>query len=220
MSEWWTYRPDDFLLFSQRVYWRMFELHNEAVWPLHLATLSAGFAVVLLALRSPQRHALWIAFILASLWAFVGWSFLWNRYAGINWAIVYVAPAFWLQALLLVVTGTMGSLAFDLRDVTGRLGLLLAAVGLVAYPLLQSPFGRSWASSEVVGIAPDPTVITTLGILLAAGGRLMPVLLPIPLLWLVLSGLTLRAMGDAQAWVPIAAALTSASLVMLRWFLR
>ena len=25
MSEWWTYRPEDFLLFSPRVYWRMFD---------------------------------------------------------------------------------------------------------------------------------------------------------------------------------------------------
>ena len=27
MSEWWTYRAVNFLLFSPRVYWRMFELH-------------------------------------------------------------------------------------------------------------------------------------------------------------------------------------------------
>ena len=39
MSEWWTYRAEDFLLFSPRVYWRMFELHNTALWPLHLLDL-------------------------------------------------------------------------------------------------------------------------------------------------------------------------------------
>ena len=114
----------------------------------------------------------------------------------------------------------MGGLAFDVRDVGGWLGLMLAAVGLVAYPLLQPLFGRPWASAEVFGIAPDPTAITTLGILLAAGGRLMPFLLPIPLLWLVLSGATLRAMGDAEAWVPISVAVTATSLVMFRWLLR
>ena len=100
MSEWWTYRLEDFLLFSPRVYWRMFELHNAAFWPLHLATLAVGLAIVLFVLRRPQNHGLWVALILAVLWAFVGWSFLWSRYAAINWAIVYVAPAFGLQALL------------------------------------------------------------------------------------------------------------------------
>ena len=29
----WSYRLSDFLLFSPRVYWRMFELHNAALWP-------------------------------------------------------------------------------------------------------------------------------------------------------------------------------------------
>ncbi len=46
MSEWWTYRLEDFLLFSPRVYWRMFELHNEAVWPLQIATLLLGAAIL------------------------------------------------------------------------------------------------------------------------------------------------------------------------------
>ena len=67
--------------------------------------------------------------------------------------------------------------------------------------------GRGWASSEVFGIAPDPTVIATLGLLLLARGRLLPLLLPIPVLWCLLSGITLRAMGEPQAWV-LHAALT------------
>jgi uncharacterized membrane protein YwaF len=90
MSEWWTYRAEDFLLFSPRVYWRMFELHNAALWPLHVLTLAAGLIIILLIARRPGTGARWIAFILAMLWIFVGWSFLWNRYATINWAAAYV----------------------------------------------------------------------------------------------------------------------------------
>src|ERR1700752_2916331 len=48
MSEWWTYRPEDFLLFSPRVYWRMFELHNAALWPLQVLALAAGLIIILL----------------------------------------------------------------------------------------------------------------------------------------------------------------------------
>src|SRR4029450_4190009 len=51
MSEGWTYRAEDFLLFSPRVYWRMFELHNAALWPLHLLTLAAGLIIILLIAR-------------------------------------------------------------------------------------------------------------------------------------------------------------------------
>jgi hypothetical protein len=55
MSEWWTYRPEDFLLFSPRVYWRMFELHNTALWPLHVLALAAGLIIVLLVARWAEK---------------------------------------------------------------------------------------------------------------------------------------------------------------------
>ena len=218
MSEWWAYRPEDLLLFSPRVFWRMFELHNAAFWPLHLATLAAGLAIVLLALRRSHGQVLWVALILAALWAFVGWSFLWNRYAAINWAIAYAAPAFGLQAMLLAIGGAArGGLAFDRRDIAGWLGLVIAVIGLVVYPLLPSLFGRPWTSAEVFGIAPDPTAIATLGVLLASSGRLVPLLFPIPLLWLLLSGLTLRTMGDPQAWMPLlTVGIVIAALVLRR----
>ena len=219
MSDWWTYRLEDFLLFSPRVYWRMFEVHNAALRPLQLVTLATGLTVILLALRRPIGSGLWIALSLAALWAFVGWSFLWNRYAAINWAIAYVAPAFGLQALLLVVLGLRG-LVFDRRGIAGRAGMLLATIGLFAYPLLVLPFGRPLASAEVFGIAPDPTAITTVGTLLAGRGRFVALLLPIPLLWLLFSGLTLHTMGDPQAWIPFSATGTAIVLVVLRGLAR
>ena len=57
MSEWWTYRAEDFLLFSPRVYWRMFELHNAALWPLHVLTLAAGLIILLLIAWRPATWA-------------------------------------------------------------------------------------------------------------------------------------------------------------------
>ena len=122
MSEWWTYRLEDFLLFSPRVYWRMFELHNAALWPLHLVTFAAGVAIILLALWRPHGHGLWIAIILAALWAFVGWSFLWIRYAAINWAIAYVAPAFWPAGVAVRRRRRGGDFAFDRKDIAAPAG--------------------------------------------------------------------------------------------------
>ena len=215
MSEWWTYRLEDFLLFSPRVYWRMFELHNAALWPLHLVTFAAGLGIVLHALRRPHGHGLWIALILAALWAFVGCAFLWSRYATINWAVAYVAPAFGLQALLLAIAAA-GGLAFDRRDIAARLGLLLAVIGLFAYSLLPPLLGRPWTGAEAFGIAPDPTASVTLGVLLAARGRLVPLLFPIPLLWLLFSGLTLHTMGDPQGWLPFSVVGTALAGLVLR----
>lgn len=216
MSEWWTYRPEDFLLFSPRVYWRMFELQNAALWPVHVLILAAGLAIVLLVLRRPPGHGRWIALLLALIWILVGWSFLWNRYAAINWAIEYAAPLFVLQAVLLLIVGTaFGGLAFDRGGIAGWIGLLLVAVGLFAYPLLPPIFGRLMSGAEIFGIAPDPTIIVTLGLLLTARGSLPFLLIPIPLLWLLLSGVTLRTMGDPQAWLPLlSVAMTLAAMAL------
>ena len=105
--------------------------------------------------------------------------------------------------LLAIGGGVRGGLAFDRRDIAGWFGLVIAVIGLVVYPLLPSLFGRQWTSAEAFGIAPGPTAMVTLGILLAASGRLVPLPFPIPLLWLLLSGLTLRTMGDPQAWMSL-----------------
>ena len=217
MSTWWTYRLGDFLLFSPRVYWRMFELHNAALWPVHVLTLAVGFAMVLVMLRPTRSRARWMALALAIIWAFVGWSFLWSRYAAINWAMAYVAPAFALQAALLLGVGTISNgLVLDQRDCVGSAGLFLAVIGVVVYPLLPPLFGRPWSGAEVFGIAPDPTAIATLGFCLAGNGRLTSILIPIPLIWGLFSGLTLLAMNDQQAYVPLLSAATAILALILR----
>ena len=195
----WSYRLSDFLLFSPRVYWRMFELHNTALWPLPLVTIAVGAAMLALAVLRPHRSGRLIAILLAVLWAWVGWSLVWERYAAINWAAVYAAPLFALEALLFVILGgALKRLSFEWRHVRGMVGVLLVALAL-AYPLLAPLFGRPWHGAEFFGIAPDPTAIATLGFLLMGRGRSTLMLYPIPLLWCLASGLTLWAMADAQA---------------------
>ncbi|MGI6856260.1 DUF6064 family protein [Mesorhizobium sp. 1B3] len=216
MSDWWTYRPQDLLLFSPRVYWRMFELHNAAFWPLHVLTLAIGFGLVMLVSFRPRGSGPWIAFALAALWAFVAWSFLWHRFAAINWAITYVVPLFGLQALMLAIGGWSRGLVFDRKDIAARIGLLLALAGIFAYPLLPSFFGRPWTSAETFGLAPDPTAVVALGFLLTAGGGLTLPLLVIPVFWLLLSGITLRTMGDPQAWMPFSATAIAVGVLVVR----
>jgi hypothetical protein len=196
----WSYRLSDFLLFSPRVYWRMFELHNAALWPLPLVTLALGIAALALAMLRPRQSGRTIAILLGILWAWVGWSFVWERYATINWTAVYAAPLFATEALLFpILGGAFNRLSFELRDLRGTGGILLVALAF-AHPLLAPLLGRSWQGAEFFGIAPDPTAIATLGFLLMARGRSTLLLYPIPLLWCLASGLTLWAMADAQAW--------------------
>lgn len=213
MSEWWSYRPEDFLLFSPRVYWRLFELHNTALWPAQIAAIAAFAVLVWLAAARPPGHGRAVAAGLAAAWVIVGWSFVWNRYATINWAAEYLAPPFAAEALLLALTTIFGGLRGGRRGLTTLAGWLLVAVA-AAQPLLAPATGRGWAAAEVFAIAPDPTAIATLGLLLTLRGPMVWALVPVPLLWCALSALTLWTMDEpAAAWLPLTACLvTSAAL--------
>jgi hypothetical protein len=99
-------------------------------------------------------------------------------------------------------------LRFDAKlSVIARIGIGVLAFALVVQPFLALPFGRVWEQAEVFGVAPDPTAVATLGLLLAAN-RIQWIALPIPLLWCLLSGTTLWVMNAADAFVlPMVASL-------------
>ena len=207
MSEWWTYSLEDVLMFRPRVYWRMFELQNEALWPLQIPALLLGAAILVLVLRPAPWSDRAIGIALGVVWIWVAWSFLWDRYAAINWTVAYVAPAFALQGIGLLWAGARGVRvpAFAGSSATMiALGLYLYA--LVLHPLVAVVAGRPVQAAEVFGVAPDPTAIATLGLVAMAQGRTAWLLLVIPVAWCLVSAVTLYAMGSPQALIPLAAA--------------
>jgi hypothetical protein len=92
-------------------------------------------------------------------------------------------------------------------------GLALVLLGL-AYPLLAPLLGRPWTQAEVFGLAPDPTVAATLGVLLAAE-RPHWLLIVAPLLWCAVSGATLWTMDAPEA--PILPAVAIVTLAVAAW---
>lgn len=221
MSEWWTYRPEDFLMFSPRVYWRLFERINAEAWPLASVMLAFGVATLVLMLRRPPVRGYVILYPLGVIWMLVGWSFVWQRFAAINWAMNYVAPLFTVQMLLMLLGGNFiwdFRTALSFRDGKDRLpGVALLAVAIFLYPLLSPLQGRPWFGGEIFGIAPDPTAVATLGVLLAARGKLVPWLYPIPLAWCLLSAATLAVMDEPQAMAPLGAAVITIGTLIARW---
>jgi hypothetical protein len=207
MGAWRTYSLEDFLMFSPRVYWRLFELANEALWPLPVAALLLGAAMLALVLRPAPWSGRFIGIALGLVWIWVAWSFLWERYAPINWAIAYVAPVFALQGLMLLFWApAFGGAGGELRR---DVGLGLCAYGLALHPLVAMVAGRPIQAAEVFAIAPDPTAIATLGLVCMAQSRAAWPLMIIPLLWCLASALTLYAMGAPDALIPLAAAVAA-----------
>lgn len=210
MSEWWTYRLSDFVMFSGPTWYGLLELHNGDWFPIHALTLLVAVTLVW-SVFSKEAGAARNALVLCGLaWFFVGWAFHWERYSPINWGARYFAVAFGLQALLLVGMGLAGRhlrLAWD--GLAGRLGALMLLLALL-YPLLAPALGRPFTQSEWLGLMPAPTVLATLGLLLCLrpdgglrhrrrSGVLLMASMTLPLLWCAVAGATLESL-QAPEW--------------------
>lgn len=202
MSEWWTYSLRDLLLFSPQTYYRLFELHNTEWWPLPIITLVLGFALLFLLIRGNAQSGRLAAAALALCWLWVAWAFHWQRYAAINPAGGYFTLAFAVEALLLFWLAATQipspEPAPKLRRYAGC-GVFLYA--LLIHPLIGLVQGRSLVQAELFGMAPDPTALATLGILLMAGGRHFWPFALIPLLWCLVSGASLWAMSAPNFFI-------------------
>jgi Family of unknown function (DUF6064) len=217
MGDWLSYTPSDFLLFSARTYYRLFELYNRAIWPAQILALLLGL-VILWRLHRGGPHQRVVMVILAAGWLWTAWAYLMEHYDTINWAARYFAIGFVIEAVLLIWTGTVRNrLSFrSYRNWITWTGMGLFLFALVVQPLIGPLVGRNWTQAEIFGIAPDPTVLATLGILLTVDKRPPWGLMIIPLLWCALSGATLWIMGSPDAWVMPVAALGALGLVAYR----
>lgn len=189
MSEWWTYRLSSFLMFSPRTYWRLVEDYNRALWPWQLVALAAGVALVLLALRRHRFAASAVSALLAIAWLQIGWSFFWTRYAQIFTVAPFLAIACCMQAALLVLTAARA--APPARSWTG---LVFAVGGVLLYPVASVLVsGRPWNQTEVFGVMPDPTAVSTMGLVLMQDRRALTrvMLCAIPCLVLAVGWATL-----------------------------
>jgi hypothetical protein len=207
MSEWWTYRPADLLMFSAQTYYRLLELYNRAVWPLHLAAAACGAALLACVVRDGPAAGRLAAALLALCWLWVGWAFHLERYATINLAGGYLAAGFAAQAALLLWSAVRARLVLaPLRGHAVRVGHVVLLLALAGYPLLAVAGGRPWRQMEAFGLAPDPTAVATLGVLLLAESAPWW-LWPLPLLWCAVGSATLALLHAPLAWVPAALAL-------------
>lgn len=214
MSQWWTYTLSDLLMFSKATYFRLFELHNLALWPIQLPALAAGIALFACLWHGGAKAGRAAAVLLALAWLQVAWAYFAQRYATIHTGAPFFAIGFAAQAVLLLwlasrrqaprLTQAVGSL--------GKLALGIALVALVVHPLLAPLGGRPWTQAELFGVAPDPTVALTFGAMLLWRAP-WPVWI-VPLLWCAITGATLMELDSGQAWLlPLLALLAAGA----RW---
>lgn len=215
-----SYTLSDFLLFSPETYFRLFELYNQTVFPLQLLTVGAGLWCLRRVRRVDARSGRIIAVLLAFSWLWVAWAFHWQRYAAINWAAVYFAVLFAVEALLIIWFGVVRNLfVFPARrDWLYRAGFAVLGFSVTVQPLLGLIAGRSWSQLSFFGLGPDPTATATFGVILMLQERFRYLLLLPVLLWCAISTLTALAMETLEYSVPVILLLFAACMAARKVF--
>ena len=180
------------LPFTAEILFSSFEQYNRALWPLPIVAPALGIVMLALALR-PVRHgdrAIGTLLALAWLWVGVGYHIL--HFAALDFAAPAYGAFFVVQGLLLGWSALVqNGLAFRFTgDLFGWCGLALALAAALAWPLADGLWSPGWPSVRLVGLAPGPTAVFTLGMLLLSVGRTPLHLALIPLLWTLIAGAT------------------------------
>jgi hypothetical protein len=171
--------------------------YQRGLWPLPPLALLLGLAAVLLALRPMHHGDRLIGGLLAAAWLWIGIGYHLLHLARLDFAAPLYGILFLLEGGLLLWSTIRGRLAFRFRGgLVGWVGLALAMLAL-AWPLLDRLAGLNWQAERVALLAPVPTTILTLALLLLVAGRTPLRLALVPLLWTLIAGATAWIL-----WIP------------------
>lgn len=198
MSEWWTYRLSDFLMYTPQSFERLLESYNVWLFPGQVVALAAGLAIVWASWRAGERSLRMSLIVLGVSWEWIAWAFFTERLSTIDLAAPYYAYGFALQGVLLLWTGWRVRLnMLGPQPSSRRLGTVITTFSVFGLPLVAPLLGGSWKAIALFGLTPDATALATMGLLIATGMERK--LTVIPLLWCVASGALLWNLGQAYA---------------------
>ena len=188
--------------FSVVTFFDVFARYNEAIWPLQTFAYLAGLLVLAVLFRTSRLSTIIIISALAAMWAINGIGYHWIFFTEINPVAPVFAALFVVQAVLLLAAPWLFSdLAFAVsRDARSLVGLAMIAFATLIYPAWGAFAGHSYPATPLFGVAPCPTTIFTVGVLLLGNWRAVRWLLIIPAIWSLIGGsaaILLRVPQDA-----------------------
>ena len=194
------------LPFTERQFFDVFVRYNESLGLLPFVIWGGGavLAGFFFWLR-PIRNA-WIVWFLDAIWLINAVGY----HLGSFWVINPAAPGF--AGLFFLEAIAFGTAAVTAKDdlfpqrgwVHYALSLSCVVFSLILYPVWMTLIGRGYPSMPVFGVAPCPTTIFTIGILIMMRSPHREWLFVLPLIWAVVGGSAAISLGvppDYFLWV-------------------
>jgi hypothetical protein len=204
------------LPFTPEVFFANMAQYNEAIWPAQAVAYVLGLVIVLLLFRPTSQSSRLIAALLAGAWIWIGVVYHLKYFATINFAAPLFGLAFITEGLLIAWSGVITRrVTFRFRaDAAGFAGLTFVTFAIVVYPLLGWLAGHAWPRGAMFGVAPCPTTIFTMGLLLLTEGRTPPHLAIIPVLWALVGGSAVWLLGVPEDLALPIAGLSGLALIL------
>lgn len=163
----------------------VFVAYNAAIWPTQIGAYVLGLVAVAAVWSKRPFSSRLVPAILALMWAVNGIGYHFLYFTTINPAAQLFAGFFVLQAILFAASAVAAKdLRFEIgRDLRSLAGFAVIVYAMLLYPILGHWAGHGLMAGPMFGVAPCPTTIFTIGMLVLARGKWIVWLSIIPLLW-------------------------------------
>ncbi len=178
------------LPFTRTEFLQIFAAYNAAVWPLQFAAAGLGLLALVLLFWRPSGANRAIAAVLCSLWSVMAIGYHWTFFSAINNAAYAFGALFLLAGVIFLIEGVVrGRMDFNVfPGFRGWVAALLVVYAFAVYPIVGLLVTHPYPETPLFGVAPCPTTIFTLGLLLWVRHPRPWVLAAIPLLWGAIGG--------------------------------
>jgi hypothetical protein len=205
--------------FSVEQFFGVFSDYNQAVWPLQLVAFLAGIVAAALLWSKTRAASAIIVGILSAMWFVNGIGYHLLYFQAINPLARLFGVAFVLQGLLLAyVAAARPELRFRVgRDPATLFGMVCIVFALLLYPAVGWLAGDRYPAVPEFGIAPCPTTIFTIGVLLHGQWQQVRWLLVIPGLWACIGGSASFMLGVPQDYALFATLIGLVVIALGHW---
>lgn len=206
------------LPFTVDQFLEVFREYNTAVWPAQILAYVLGLLAVFMTMRPTRHSAKVIGVILSAMWFWMGLVYHFVFFSEINTA-AYVFGAFFIVQGVLFLTAASGWLQLDFTfrpDASGIVGAILIVYAFVVYPIIGAALGHGYPEAPMFGVAPCPTTIFTIGMLLWTRRGVSGWLFVIPVLWSIIGSVAAIDLGIREDIGLLVAAATAVPLLLWR----
>ena len=177
-----------------------------------------GIAGLILAIKKNRYSDRVIAAILSFFWLWMGIVYHLMFFSDINKVARVFGMLFIAQGVLFLAAGVITTrISFRFKsNVYSFVGIIFILYAMIVYPIIGYLLGHGYPRSPGFGIAPCPTTIFTLGLLLWTDKRVPKYLLFIPLIWSLIGFYAAIALSIKEDIGLLIAGLAGTLLVLIR----